>query len=124
MSAALVHGGLPAGIRRVDLLSLVEDLGKRGLGLSSTATRVLRHYVWRSRDDDYRAGRICAVWDRVCRTADDLDLCSRAINDAERELEAKGLIARTTGGNGARSGLRSGGIIRWAAGISRRSCSS
>lgn len=117
MSATLVHGGLPAGIRRVDLLSLVEDLGKRGLGLSSTATRVLRHYVWRSRDDDYRAGRICAVWDRVCRIADDLNLCSRAINDAERELEAKGLIARTTGGNGARSGLRSGGVIRWAAGI-------
>ncbi|MBS0482666.1 MAG: hypothetical protein JSR96_11055 [Proteobacteria bacterium] len=117
MSATLTHGGLPVDVRRVDLLSLVEDLGKRGLGLSSTATRVLRHYVWRSRDDDYRAGRICAVWDRVCRTADDLDLCSRAINDAERELEAKGLIARTTGGNGARSGLRSGGIIRWAAGI-------
>jgi len=117
MSAALTHGGLPVGVRRIDLLSLVEDLGKRGLGLSSTATRVLRHYVWRSRDDDYRAGRICAVWDRVCRTADDLDLCSRAINDAERELEAKGLIARTTGGNGARSGLRSGGVIRWAAGI-------
>ena len=117
MSATLAHSGLPQGVRRIDLLSLVEDLGKRGLGLSSTATRVLRHYVWRSRDDDYRAGRICAVWDRVCRTADDLDLCSRAINDAERELEAKGLIARTTGGNGARSGLRSGGIIRWAAGI-------
>lgn len=117
MSATLVHGGLPAGVRRIDLLSLVEDLGKRGLGLSSTATRVLRHYVWRSRDDDYRTGRICALWDRVCRTADDLDLCGRAINDAERELEAKGLIARTTGGNGARSGLRSGGVIRWAAGI-------
>ncbi|MFC0588542.1 replication initiation protein RepC [Novosphingobium aquiterrae] len=117
MSATLVHGGLHAGVRRIDLLSLVEDLGKRGLGLSSTATRVLRHYVWRSRDDDYRTGRICALWDRVCRTADDLDLCSRAINDAERELEAKGLIARTTGGNGARSGLRSGGVIRWAAGI-------
>lgn len=117
MSATLAHGGLPNGVRRIDLLSLVEDLGKRGLGLSSTATRLLRHYVWRSRDDDYRAGHICAVWDRVCRTADDLDLCSRAINDAERELEAKGLIARTTGGNGARSGLRSGGLIRWAAGI-------
>jgi len=117
MSATLAHGGLPVGIRRIDLLSLVEDLGKRGLGLSSTATRVLRHYVWRSRDDDYRAGRICAVWDRVCRTADDLDLCGRGINEAERELEAKGLIARTTGGNGARSGFRSGGVIRWAAGI-------
>ncbi|MDT0507156.1 replication initiation protein RepC [Novosphingobium sp. MMS21-SN21R] len=117
MSATLAHVGLPEGVRRVDLLSLIEDLGKRGLGLSSTATRVLRHYVWRSRDDDYRAGRICAVWDRVCRTADDLDLCSRAINDAERELEAKKLIVRTTGGNGARSGFRSDGVIRWAAGI-------
>jgi len=117
VSATLAHGGLPEGVRRIDLLSLVEDLGKRGLGLSSTATRVLRHYVWRSRDEDYWAGRICAVWDRVCRTAGDLDLCSRAINDAERELESKGLISRTTGGNGARSGLRSGGIIRWAAGI-------
>lgn len=117
MSTALTHRGLPSGVRRIDLLSLVENLGKRGLGLSSTATRVLRHYVWRSRDEDYRAGRICAVWDRVCRTADDLDLCGRAINDAERELETKGLIARTTGGNGARSGLRSAGAIRWAAGI-------
>lgn len=117
MSAALVHGGLPRGVRRVDLLALIEDLRKRWLGLSSTAARVLRHYVWRSRDEDYEAGRICAVWDRVCRTAEDLDLCSRAINDAERELEAKGLLIRTTGGNGARSGLRSGGVIRWAAGI-------
>lgn len=117
MSAALVHGGLPLGVRRVDLLALIENLGKRGLGLSSTAVRVLRHYVWRSRDEDYKAGRICAVWDRVCRTAEDLDLCSRAINDAERELEAKGLLVRTTGGNGARSGVRSGGVIRWAAGI-------
>ena len=117
MSAALVHGGLPRGVRRVDLLALIEDLGKRGLGLSSTAVRVLRHYVWRSRDEDYLAGRICAVWDRVCRTAEELDLCSRAINDAERELEAKGLLVRTTGGNGARSGVRSSGVIRWAAGI-------
>lgn len=117
MSATLTHGGLPEGVRRTDLLSLIENLGKRDLGLSSTATRVLKHYVWRSRDEDYRAGHICAVWGQVCRTADDLGLCSRAINEAERELEAKGLIVRTTGGNGARSGLRSGGIILWAAGI-------
>jgi hypothetical protein len=57
MSAALVHGGLPRGVRRVGLLALIEDLGKRGLGLSSTAVRVLRHYLWRSRDEDYQAGR-------------------------------------------------------------------
>ena len=28
MSATLTHGGLPKGVRRVDLLSLVENLGK------------------------------------------------------------------------------------------------
>ncbi|MBK8630008.1 MAG: hypothetical protein IPN84_07320 [Sphingomonadales bacterium] len=35
----------------------------------------------------YRAGRICALGDRVCCTADDLDLCGQSINNAERELE-------------------------------------
>lgn len=117
MSTTLTHNGLPAGVGRLDLLSLVEDLGKRGLRISNSAARLLRHYVWRSRDSDYSAGCICAVWDRVSGTAERLDLCSRAINEAERELERKGLIARTTGGNGARSGFRSGGLIRWAAGI-------
>lgn len=117
MSATLTHRGLPEGVRRIDLLSLIESLGKKGLNISRTATQVLRHHVWRSRDEDYQAGRICAVWDRVRQTADDLSLCPRAINAAERELEASGLIVRTTGGNGARSGLRRGGVIRWAAGI-------
>lgn len=53
----------------------------------------------------------------MCRTADDLGLSSRAINQAERELEANGFLIRTTGGNGARSGVRTDGQIRWAAGI-------
>jgi hypothetical protein len=92
-------------------------LGKRGMDMSSTAQQLLDHYIWRSRDEDYLPGRICAVWQRVCRTADHLGLSSRAINQAERELEAKGFIVRTTGGNGARSGSRKDGQIRWAAGI-------
>lgn len=117
MNAALTHQGLPSGIARKDLLLLIENLGKRGLGISSTALHVLRHYVWRSRDADYRTGRICAVWEKVSRTAEKLELCPRAINDAERELEGRGLIVRTTGGNGARSGLRVGDVIRWAVGI-------
>lgn len=54
MSATLRHGGLPKGVRRVDLLSLVENLGKRGLGLSSTATRVLTHLQTPSAGTDHR----------------------------------------------------------------------
>ncbi|PZU48988.1 MAG: hypothetical protein DI568_06865 [Sphingomonas sp.] len=117
MIAGLIHTGLPAGQSKKDVMLLVENLGKRGLGISSTASRLLRHYVWRSRDTDYQAGRICAVWDRVSHTAELLGLCSRGINEAERELEARGLILRSTGGNGARSGQRVDGVIRWAAGI-------
>ncbi|WP_199556306.1 MobF family relaxase [Sandaracinobacteroides hominis] len=117
MSATLAHQGLPPGIVRKDLLSLVENLGKRGLGISSTAFCVLHHYVFRSRDSDYRQGRICAVWEKVSGTAERLGLCSRGVNEAERELERKGLLVRTTGGNGARSGMRAGESIRWAAGI-------
>lgn len=117
MSASLTHEGLPPGIARPDLLKLVEDLGKKGLGVSSTALRILHHYIWRSRDSDYKAGRICAVWERVGHTAEKLALCPRAVNEAERELERKGLLTRTTGGNGARSGMRRGDVILWAAGI-------
>ncbi|MFT3966664.1 MAG: helix-turn-helix domain-containing protein [Sphingobium sp.] len=108
---------LPIGIGRLDLLSVVESLGKRGTDLSSAAAQLLEHYIWRSRDSDYLSGRICAVWERVCRTADVLALSCRAINQAERELETKGFVVRTTGGNGARSGLRTDDQIRWAAGI-------
>lgn len=117
MSTTLTHRGLPDGVGRLHLLCLVENLGKRGIGVSSSAARLLEHFIWRSRDSDYQGGRICAVWERVCRTADDLGLSSRAINQAERELEAKGLVLRTTGGNGARSGARTDGQIRWASGI-------
>lgn len=117
MSATLAHQGLPPGKSRLELLRLVEDLGKRALGISSTASRVLQHYIWRSRDSDYQSGRICAVWEKVANTAEKLELCPRAINEAERELERLGFIVRTTGGNGARSGMRSGDLVRWAAGI-------
>ncbi len=111
------HQGLPAGVRKTDLLALIENLGKHGLGVSSAAARLLRHYVWRSRDADYQPGRICAVWDRVSHSAEQLDLSTRSINEAERELESHGLIRRTTGNNGARVGQRAGEVIRWAAGV-------
>lgn len=41
MSATLTHRGLPEGVRRIDLLSLIESLGKKGLNISRTAMPVV-----------------------------------------------------------------------------------
>ena len=41
MSVTLAHQGLPPGTTRLALLRLIKDLGKRGLGISGAAVRVL-----------------------------------------------------------------------------------
>lgn len=117
MSITLTHPGLPEGCGRFDLLSLFEAAARRHYRLSKTAIALVRHYVRKTGDDDYRKGRICAVWPQVARTARDLDLTPRSINSAERELEDAGFLVRSTGNNGARSGERKDGRVIWAAGI-------
>lgn len=118
MGVARTHQGLPDGRTKDHLLPLIESLGKRGMEISSTAHKVLCHYVWRSRTEDYQPGLKCGLWEKVCNVATDLDLSPRAVNGAERELEAAGLIQRTTGGNGARYGSRCKGVIITFCGIS------
>ncbi|MPT49234.1 MAG: hypothetical protein E2598_12590, partial [Sphingobium sp.] len=118
MGLNLSHQGLPEGCDKSDLLRLLDGLGKQGLSVSATAFKLLRYYVWRSRKEDYHAGRICGLWEKVCDVAMHLDLSPRAINGAERELEAAGYVQRTTGGNGARYGRRQGGAIVSMAGVS------
>lgn len=117
MSITLTHCGLPEGCGRFELLSTFEVVAKVEYRLSRTAIALVRHYVLKTSDEDYLAGRICAVWGQVCRTARALNLSSRSINSAERELEAAGFLVRSTGSNGSRSGDRSGGRISWAAGV-------
>lgn len=117
MSTTLTHPGLPAGVTRFDLLSLFEQVARPGFGLSSTAVALVRHYVLKTMDADYRKGRICAVWTQACRFAEALGITPRSINSAERELERAGFIIRNAGSNGARAGDRQDGVIIWAAGI-------
>lgn len=45
MSTTLTHRGLPDRVGRLDLLTLVENLGKRGMDLSSSAVRLLEHFI-------------------------------------------------------------------------------
>ncbi|MBU6207635.1 MAG: hypothetical protein KGQ42_08115 [Alphaproteobacteria bacterium] len=117
MSATLSHSGLPDGVSRFDLLNLFEVAAKPTFGLSRTAIALIRHYIQRTADQDYARGQICAVWAQVCRTAQAVNLSSRSINSAERELQEAGFIARTSRSKGARSGAREDGRITWAFGI-------
>lgn len=117
MSTTLAHSGLPTGVSRFDLLRLFEQVARPGFGLSSTAVALVRHYVLKTMDGDYVAGRICAVWTQACRFAAALGLTPRSINSAERELERAGFIVRNAGINGERAGDRQNGSIIWAAGI-------
>ena len=117
MSTTLRHDGLPVGVGRFELLRLFEQVARPGFGLSSTAVALVRHYVLKTMDGDYLAGRICAVWSQACRFAEALGLTPRSINSAERELERAGFIVRNAGINGERAGDRQDGAIVWAAGI-------
>ena len=117
MSTTLSHRGLPKGTTRFDLLRLFEQVARPGFGLSSTTVSLVRHYVLKTLDADYRPGRICAVWTEACRLAEAIGLTPRSVNSAERELERSGFIVRTSGINGGRTGDRHNGVIAWAAGI-------
>lgn len=117
MSTTLSHRGLPAGVGRFEMLRMFEQVARPGFGLSSTAVALVRHYVLKTMDGDYVAGRICAVWTQACRFAEALGLTPRSINSAERELEQAGFIVRNAGINGERAGDRQDGTIVWAAGI-------
>ncbi len=117
MSTSLKHEGLREGVSRFDLLRLFEHTAKPTFGLSRTAISLIRHVIGRTQDGDYKSGAVCAVWTKVSTMADQLQLTSRSINNAERELEAAGFIKRTCGGNGARYGSRVDGCVKFAAGI-------
>ncbi len=117
MSVTLKHAGLPDGATRWELLSVFEATAKPHFRLSRTAIALFRHHVLKTCDQDYKQGRICAVWSQVHHVARALGLCPRSINAAERELAAAGFVIRTSGINGARSGQRESGNVVWAAGI-------
>jgi replication initiation protein RepC len=117
MTASSRHSGLSDGVSRFDLLKAFERVARPYFGLSHTEISLVRHYIMRTFDQDYRPGQICAVWQMVCNTAVELNVSSRSINAAERRLEAMGFLRRDFASNGARSGARQNGNIIWANGI-------
>jgi replication initiation protein RepC len=117
MSITLTHGGLPSGIGRFALLDTFDAVARTTFGISATAIRLLRHHVGKCRDSDFLAGRICGTWEQPQQTAKLLGISTRVLNNAERELIAKGFINRSATPHARREGKRSGDRIAYAAGI-------
>jgi replication initiation protein RepC len=117
MSITLKHGGLPNGIGRFTLIDTFDSVARSVFGISATAVRLLRHHVSKCRDSDFLAGRICGTWEQPQQTAASLGISTRVLNNAERQLIAKGFINRTATPHARRDGRRSGDNITYAAGI-------
>lgn len=118
MIACLAHSGLPEGLSKPSLLSILDGLGRKHLHLPPTAFHLLRHFVLRAKVEDFGAGRLCGNWERVEDLASILQVTTRAIGQAVQTLEEQGYIQRTTAGNGARGAQRVGDALRWLRGIS------
>lgn len=117
MSVSGHHTGLPKGQTKWDLLRVLQDIGRKELGLTPSAFSLLLFLIRRSRETDFDRGAICASWLRVELMARELDLTERTVNNAQRELQASCLIRVTTSGNGARHGERIDGQIKFASGL-------
>lgn len=114
MSAALRHSGLPRGKRRFDLMALVKftaNLADRKDRISKTAVALLDYLVDACREDDFRAGRMCGVWEQPATIAAKLGISTKVYHDAEAELRRRGLVSRTYNAHAKRDGERRNGVI-------------
>jgi hypothetical protein len=111
MSIALTHGGLTDGIGRFNLIDTFDAVARKVFGISATAIRLLMRHVSKCRDSDFLAGRICGTWEQPQQTAKLLGISTRVLNNAERELIAKGFVNRSATPHARRDGRRSGDKI-------------
>jgi replication initiation protein RepC len=126
MSAVLVHGGLPAGVRLRDLVALVKQVAIIGVPvteskicrISRTAVAVLEHFIGCCRERDFQKGNICGVWEQPATIAAKLGISTKVLHNAEAELRKVNWIERTSTAHTRRSGERRGSAIVALAGIS------
>lgn len=116
MTHVLTHRGLPDGMTRWDLYGLLMKAAKH-FGLTDTTLKYLRFAISKTQDQDYAAGRICALWPSVSETASQLDADPRQIARAEARLAELGFIVKSSAARCRRYGVRSENVIRYAFGI-------
>jgi replication initiation protein RepC len=67
MSAALMHTGLPQGVKPYQLVALVKDVARStdaAFRISRTAVALLEYCIASCRDGDFLKGKICGIWEQ------------------------------------------------------------
>jgi hypothetical protein len=97
--------GLEEGVNRYDLLLLVKKVGK-GAGFTSKMIHLLDYYMSFTRDIDWEQGSRPIVYQSLSRTALDLGVSERQIQNLEKALFGVGAITWNDSGNHKRYGRR------------------
>ncbi|MTI18575.1 hypothetical protein E1162_15120 [Rhodobacteraceae bacterium RKSG542] len=119
MSVTLTHNGLSEIGCLKDLLTLLDTEG-RANGLTSNELVLAKYYLLKMSAGDFQEGRICAIWQRITKTAEELGWSERAVTRAENGLIAKRYGVKTNAPKSQRSGAREKDgkkRIIWAAGF-------
>lgn len=109
--------GLPEGVKHLDLLYLVKDVGRR-VGFTPAMISLLEYYVRFTRESDWQEGGRPIVYQSQAKTACHFDVSERQIQRLEKALFELGALTWDTGGNNKRFGVRSeSGELLYASGV-------
>ena len=98
-------GGLPEGINRYHLIRLVKRVGRK-LGFTGVLISHLEYLINHTRDCDWGDGGRPIVYKTVQKTALELGLTERQINNREHSLHELKVLSWTELGNHRRTGKR------------------
>ena len=105
MTQALTHNGLPDGLTRWQFFGLIQT-ARRQLGLSKGAIAYLKVAIGCTQDEDFKAGRICAFWTSVTKTACRAEMDRRQVARIEADLIQRRFLEKSASDHSRRGGSR------------------
>lgn len=116
MTHALTHNGLPDGLTRWPFFGLIQ-MARRQLGLSKDAIAYLKVAISCTQDEAFKAGRICAFWTSVTKTACRAEMDRRQVARIEADLIERDFLGKSASDHSRRGGSRKNGAIGHEFGI-------
>ena len=105
MTQAATHKGLPDGLTRWQFFGLIQT-ARRQLGLSKGAIAYLKVAIGCTQDEDFKAGRICAFWTSVTKTACRAEMDRRQVARIEADLIQRRFLEKSASDHSRRGGSR------------------
>lgn len=104
------HDGLPSSLTRWQFFGLIQT-ARRQLGLSRGAISYLKVAIGSTQDNDFKAGRICAFWTSVTKTACRAEMNRRQVARIEAGLIKRGFLGKSDSDHSRRGGSWKNGAI-------------